>query len=103
MTDENALVQVLNREGVIKFLQDKKLQLWNMFCALKYAHQIIFPPEVGKENCVAGDVICPLVWGNLQWAVEIQNLFVTHPELFNMRRVKKIWRTSFEDRCWRSI
>lgn len=89
MTDENALVQILEREGIMEFLQSKKGQLWDMFCAFKYAHQIIFPPENGKENCLDAEVICPLIWSNLRWALKIQNMFVTHSGQFNMEELEK--------------
>jgi hypothetical protein len=80
MTDENALVQILEREGVIEYLRSRKESLWEMFCALLHAHQMFPGEDPKKENCIEGEIICPLVWDLLCWATKIQNVFVTNTQ-----------------------
>jgi hypothetical protein len=73
LAEEDAIKAILNRENVIKYINDKKTQLREVFASLVYAYETIFP-----DAPIRLTVLGPLLWDLVKWETRIQNLFLLH-------------------------
>lgn len=75
LTDD-ALLNILKNEGVIKYIEDNKEQIREVFLTIIDAYKILFPSGEVRTR-----IIRPVIWNLLKWHPKIQNVFYLHDVL----------------------
>ena len=79
---EDALVKIVQQEGVTDFIKTNKAALLDMFCALLHAFSKIHPNQK-----ITLKIVGPLIWDIMKWATCVRNVFVLHG--FDMNELDK--------------
>lgn len=79
---EDALGDILKREGVTDFIESEKEQLRNVVLSLIDAYKQLFP-----GGPIRLKILGPLIWDVVRWENKIHNVFILHSS-FDMKELE---------------
>lgn len=79
---EDALGEILKREGVTDFIKSKKEELRNVVLSLIDAYKQLFP-----DAPIRLKIFGPLVWDVVRWENKIRNVLILHSS-FDMKELE---------------